>query len=1014
MPLSPSSSRRTLARAARSRGQPRLLWRVLAGVIAAQLAVAASASAQGLIAGRVLDAGTKEPVAGAQVTVQGTTLGNLTGIDGRFRIRGATEGSQVTVVARRIGYAAAHKVVTVSDTTVEFLLNEQAIGLSEVVVTGTPGAVSKREIGNSITTVDAASITKIAPVQSFQELLNGRAPNVTIIQGSGEVGSGAKIRVRGTSSFDLSQTPLMYIDGVRIDNDQATGPVNQAFGSSSISRWNDIDPDDIERVEILKGPSAGTLYGTEASNGVVQIITKQGAAGPARFDFNISTGSNFIMNPQGRWGTNYNFTDDGGVDSIKFSQLNNLYKQHTGQDIFQNGFTQKYRAGVGGGTDNFQYYASAVREEDGGVEPNNSLGRTNAMANLSVEPSDKLRIQAHLNYLTGRTNLAPEAGYGGRVWTTVLMDPNNLSDPNEYGFYSGLPWQYDEEYHMNQDVNRFTGSVQITNTPTSWFTHRLIIGADQVNTMDVELAARIDSLQSTTIGSDALGYKVQSNNTDGFRTFDYAATATFEPMDSWRFATSVGAQYYTKSYEYVSASGSVFSFQGLTSINALTQGFSTAQDITQNRTLGYYAQEEIGWKDRRYLTLALRSDKNSAFGVNYKRAYYPKASLSWVVSDEPFWHIDWLNSFRFRTAYGESGEQPDQFAALRYYSPVTGPGDQPAVTAGGLGNSKLGPERGKEFETGFDASLFEDRIGIEATYYNKRTANAILSANVPGSVGFGSTQIVNAGEVKNTGVELLARFTPIRNETLTWDASASFSYNNNKIVGLGVPGVSSFSPGSYQEDRAGYPIGAWFLPKIVSAQLDESGNAYDVMCADGHGGQTDCSNAPSVYLGSSIPDKEGSFTSTLTLWKRLRIYGLVDYQTGVFKIDGNYRIRCFFQIGGLCPEFVFPTKYSPVLEAGIQNGMPFYLVKNANFFKLRTVSATYSLPDELAARLHAAAASITLAGNNLHTWTPYKGLDPESQFLGGSRGGGATGNVAWEQTTTPSLTSFSATLNLTF
>jgi TonB-linked SusC/RagA family outer membrane protein len=976
----------------------------------AVFAFTAPAVAQGVVAGTVIDAGSRAPIAGAQVSIDNTTLGALTDASGRFRIGGAREGARVTVVARRIGYAAERRTVTVSDTTVAFELTARATNLDVVVVTGTPTGQAKREIGNAVTTIDVAEVQRVAPVQSFQQLVNGRAPNVTIMPGTGEIGSGAKIRVRGTSSLGLTQTPLIYVDGVRMNNDQATGPANQAFGSASISRWNDIDPEDIERIEILKGPSAATLYGTEAANGVIQIFTKQGAAGGTRFNFTLRQGTNFIMNPEGRWPTNYGIVD-GEVRTIDFRTLNSAYRRAYGTDIFRSGHAQLFQGSISGGTDQLQYYVSGAREANQGVDPTNDLGRTSARVNLAAQPNEKFRVQTHVNFTTGKINLAPEAGYGGRVWTTILMDPKSTTDPEQLGFYSGLPWQYDAAYHMSQNISRFTGSVQLNHQPTPWLSHRIIVGADQVNTMDVELAPRIDSLLTTAIGDDALGFIVQTNNTDAFRTFDYAATARVNVRPELSLATSVGAQYYTKRYEYVFGSGSVFPAPGLTSVDATTVGRSTSQDVLENRTLGLYVQEQIGWKDRRYLTLAVRSDKNSAFGKSYGRAYYPKASVSWVISEEPFWRVGWLNSLRLRAAYGESGQQPNQFDALRTYLPVTGPNDNPAVMPLSLGNPNLGPERGEEREVGFEASLLRDRVGLELTYYDKRTTKAILDKEVAPSAGFALTQFVNAGEVKNTGVELLARVTPVSTPTVSWDAAFAFSHNKNRIVDLGVPGVSFLTAGTYMRHQTGYPVGAWFEKRVVSASLDGSGNAIDIMCDDGKGGQVDCASAPSVYLGSSIPSSQGAFTSTITLWGQFRIYGMVDFQRGQRKLDGNYRVRCFFKLGGVCREKIYPGEYSPILQAGIQNSYPFYLITDAGFAKLREVSVTYTLPDRFARSVRAGGVSVTLAGRNLHTWTKYKGLEPEAAFLSGSRG---AGNVSWEQTTTPQLSSFLATVNISF
>jgi TonB-linked SusC/RagA family outer membrane protein len=985
-----------------------MLLRALFTAIAANVLLAAASAAQGVVAGTVTDADTREPVVGAQITIPNTNLGDVSDARGHFRIT-AVPGTTAQLNARRIGYESLTRSVTVGDTAVMLVLNARSMSLGEIVVTGVPGGATKREIGNAVTTVDASAVTKIAPIQSFQQLIAGRAPNVTIMPGTGEIGSGAKIRVRGTSSLGLGQVPLMYADGVRMDNDQATGPENQAFGAQTISRWNDIDPEDIERVEIIKGPSAATLYGTEASNGVLQILTKQGQSGPTQYSFTVLQGTNFFMDPQGRFPTNYDIVG-GNIESINYAQLNSAYKGKTGDNIFNNGWHQKYHLGISGGSDKMQYYFSGVRERNNGVEPSNWMNRTSGRANVTATPSDKFKVATHLSYLTGRTHVSPEAGYGGRMWTAYLMDPATVSDPDMLGFGSNFPYQYDQVYDMFQDVSRFTGSVQLTHDPWSWFSHRLTIGADQVNSMDVEGANRVDSLV-TAVGSDALGYRYQTNNTDAFRTFDYSATAKFDATSDLNFATSVGAQYYTKRYEYVSAGGSVFAAQGLQSIGSLTQGLTQGQDVVENRTLGYFVQEQISWKDRRYLTLALRSDKNSAFGVNFGRAYYPKASISWVLSDEPFWNIPFVSSFRFRAAYGETGQQPNQFDALRTYSPAVGPGDLPAVTPLSLGNSNLGPERGKEFETGFEASLFGDRAGLEFTYYDKRTTNAILDRQVAPSVGFALDQFINAGQVSNKGVEAVVRGTPVINDALTWDASFSISYNKNNIDKLGIPGVPFITPGSYQRDQAGYPVGAWFERKVVGATINPDGSATNIMCDNGSGGTVDCADAPSLYLGNSIPSTEGAFTNTFTLWGKLRLYALVDFQLNQQKLDGNERIVCYFEIGGLCKDLVDPTHGDPVKVASAQEGYPGFLIKNSSFAKLREVSASYTLPEALAARLHASSASITVAGRNLHTWTNYTGLEPEAQFLGsGSRGSGS----AWEQTALPILSSFVATINITF
>lgn len=994
-----------LERPGRTRGRPSKLLRAAAVFVLASTAFAGSAMAQGQVAGTVVDAATKQPIAGVQVTVQNTTLGTVTTSQGYFRINSVPSG-RLTLVARRIGYASQSRTATAGDTTIAFALNPQALNLDQVVVTGTAGGQQKREIGNAVTQIDAATVTKYAPVASFQDLLQGRAPNVDIMPGSGQVGTGSRIRVRGTSSLGLAQTPLIYVDGVRMDNAQSTGPVNQAFGSSSISRWNDIDPGDIDHIDILKGPAAATLYGTEAANGVINIVTKHGTSGSPEFTFTTKQGTNFLMDPAGRFPTNYQAVD-GAIQSINYDQLRSSY----GKDFFRNGRYQLYQAGVSGGTGIFQYYMSGTREQSQGAEYPNDLNKTNGRANLTLNVGDKLTIQANARYLSGRTDLPAEAGYGGTVWSTILMDPATIPT-RQLGFGSATPEAYNAEYHFLQDVGKFTGGFTVTHRPTSWLSHRLIFGIDQTNTTDVEFAERIDSLAPFFLTDATQGYLFRGLTNSGFRTFDYAATATFDLTSTLNSSTSAGMQYYRSRVDATNVGGSMFAAPGQTSINGLTQKNEPTQDLIANASLGFYVQEQIGWKDRRYLTLALRSDDNSAFGRDFNRVYYPKASLSWVLSDEPFWNLDFVNSLRLRAAYGETGAQPTAFSALRSYVSVAGPNGGAAVTPFSLGNPDLGPERGKEFEVGFDGSLWNDRLALEFTWYRRTTTDAILDRQIAPSVGFASTQFINAGEIRNSGLELITRLTPVQNDVVRWDAQFAYAHNSNKIVDLGIPGLDFVSAGQYVQHHVGFPVGSWFTKKVVSATLGPDGTAVDPMCADWNGGTVPCADAPDVYLGNGVPKHEGSLQNTVTLWGRLRLAALFDFQRGQRKLDGNTRVRCL-AISGRCPEIFFPGRYSPAIVWGAQNvsTYPSWLIKDASFVKLRDVSVSYQLPDAWAQRVRAKNASISLQGHNLHTWTKYTGLEPEANFLGGSRG---AGNAPWEQTVLPQLSSFLVAVSLTF
>ena len=986
----------------------------------------------GTIAGTVTAIGTNEPLPGAQITVVGRAPRAVSDARGQFLLSGFTEGAgtPMTLSVRRIGYTLARVTVHVGDKNVRVALSVNSASLEAVVVTGTPGATEKRELGNAITTVNAADVMQAASVPSLQSLINGRAPGVVIMPASGAVGTGSQIRVRGIASFSLGNNPLIYIDGVRVNNAAATGPQNQSFGSSSISRLNDINPEDIQSIEILKGPSAATLYGTEASNGVINVITKRGSTGVPRWNAVYRMGTNYLQNWRSRFPTNYGVSPVTGA--VVAVSMDSLIQANHG-DIFRNGGHQESELSVSGGTNIFNYYASGNLLDSEGAEPTNFQRKYSGRLNLGVTPSSKLHLSADMSYITGPTHLSAEAGFGGRVWTTLLATPTKYGTATsrswQHGFYSGVPYQYDQVYDMWQDLDRFTASAKVEYQPTPWFTHRLTLGIDRTNEGNNYYFPRIDSLnQYSSFSGDALGYRDMANVTTTYRSIDYAASATWNPKESVRLVTSVGAQYNHDATNSLHAWGSVFPFPGLQSVNATTTGKGQGQDFYDNASLGYYVQEAMAWRSRLYLTAALRWDNSSAFGANVNKVVYPKYSVSYVLSDEPFWQhnrlLNTLNSFRFRAAYGEAGKAPGTYDALRTFAPISGPGDSPAVTPLSMGNPNLGPERGKEYELGFDATAWNDRISYELTRYHKRTTNAILFAQLPPSIGFSGTQPFNAGAILNEGWENSLRITPVRNDRVTWDVTINYATNYNNVESL-VGNQQFVTAGFYLRHAVGYPAFGWWERQLVSAQVDSTGHGIpsSMMCSDGKGGTTACYAAdgktlaaPLVYLGRSVAPNEGSVSSSVTFLKNFTVYAMVDFKNGQKKMDGNTRVRCTF-FGGRCPEN-FPQAFpaagqNPLREAEFNNASRQFvdqLITNASFTKLRELTVSYAVPDRFARMVAASRATISLSGRNLHTWTSYQGFEPEAMFLGGSRGG----NAAWEQTTLPQLTSWIVTVNLGF
>ena len=1003
----------------------------VAGLVVGVLALCAGAGrlqAQGgVVAGTVFEESSGRALAGAQVVVQGTERGALTDANGRFRVPGLS-GETVELRVVMLGYKQARRTVRVGDVAVRIGLTEAAVSLDQIVVTGTVGGTQKRALGNSVAQIKAADIVANSNVQDVQSLINGRAAGVVVTPGSGMVGSGSRIRIRGYSSFSLSQSPLIYVDGVRVDNDEQSGFAMQAFGSAVVSRLNDFDPDQIESIEILKGPAAATLYGTEASRGVINIITKKGTPGGTRYSVTLKQGANWFANPQGRLPVNY--WTNPWTNAVEGLNVYQYWKDKTGYNAFRTGNLGTYDFSVSGGSSGVRYYVAADVDRNQGAQTDNFKNQVSGRANLEINPSPKLDLQANMGYVNSRMGQSCEGGCGGAMWEIMYSNPANLpqnacklnpADPTcgyYLGYQSNSP-RVDQEFHDWQMVGHFTGSVTANWKPLSWMTHRLTLGSDVAQESNVEYMPYLTNDTSRALWSPDVrnGYKYDWRHQNTVNTFDYAGTVNANILKTLTSGSSIGVQYYQKHIEDLQAQGNGFAGPGIMTIGAAATQPYAYDNFLDNNTLGFYGQEQLGWQDRLFVTGAVRVDNNSSFGDKVKWVTYPKASLSWVLNQEPFFraHLpSFIDALKLRAAYGESGEQPPAFVALQTFSPITGPGNTPAVTPNALGNPNLRPERGKETELGLDAGFLQDRLGLEFTYYHNLTTDAILLRDIAPSTGFGGagkSQYVNAGAILNQGVEALLKAQVVNARRFGWDATLNVATNSGKVERLNGTDTT-FISGDIQW-KVGYTPRAWFRERIVSAQFDPTTKkATNVMCDDGKGGSMPCFAAdgrtviaPRVYLGRTVPALQGSFGSTFRLFSNIRLNALVDWNTGFKKFDNNLRVRC--QIFRTCLEDINPQNYDPKFIAAMNtnNTIKDWIIRDASFAKLREVSITYSLPDRIIRQFGARSASVNVAMRNLHTWTKWTGLDPEASFLSGT---------TLEQDDLPQLQSFVTSMNVNF
>jgi TonB-dependent SusC/RagA subfamily outer membrane receptor len=961
--------------------------------LVALLATTASAQ-QTEVAGTVLDSRTGRPLDRVQV-VAGTGAGVRSDTRGRFRITGLT-GTTVTLNVALIGYRPTTQTATVGDQEVTIRLTEMAVNLGEIVVTGTVEGAEKRTLPNSVTSVRASEVQDLVPSQDLSNLINSRAPGVVVIPGTGQIGSGPRIRIRGVNSFSLTDQPLIYIDGVRVANDVSTGVFVQGFGSGIASRLNDLDPDQIESIEIIKGPAAATLYGTEASNGVIQVITKKGKV-QSRPDIKLGLrfGDSWFMNPEGRIVQPINRVNGELVSWNPVAQEAAL-----GNKLFRDGFGQGYTLSIIGGTPNINYYAGATYDYDKGIEPTNYQKRFTANASLGITPSAKYDVNVSFGIVKNDVNQAFEAGAGGIWFSTIFGDPALASGPTR-GFIFGPPEYQWYARQPRQLINRFTVSAQINHRPAEWFSHRLILGLDQTEEGSENLRRYlpVEYVQFNP-GTAAQGGKFQQRRDIAYGTFDYAASVKASLSESIKSTTSIGGQVYRRRTDLVWADGAQFPAPGLETVaaTAVRVGFD---DYQVNTTVGVYVEEKVAFSEKLYVTGALRVDNNSAFGENFDFVAYPKIGASYVLKEGASGTV---SAFRLRGAYGQSGLQPEAFAALRSYQPVTGGDGGPAVIPQFVGNPDLKPERSSELELGLDAGFFNDRLSADFNFYYQTTKDAILLQNIAPSFGFPGTQFTNIGAIKNLGVELQLSGAAIQSDDVDLQLNFSMSHNSNEVTDLGE-GVEALNV--ITGPKVGFPVDAIFRRKVVQAELDANGRAINVLCDDNNGGGVACTSSPGVYLGVWDPRYEGSFSANLTLWKRLRLYGLVDFKTGNKHFDNNRRALC--QVFLRCDENFNAQNYDPLMIAELQsnNVAQSWIINDASFAKLREVAAQYTLPRNVVGFLGGRDATIGISARNLHTWTSWTGMDPEAYFV-------TQLFTRLEQDNTPQLASVMFTMNITF
>ncbi|HEY0996276.1 MAG TPA: SusC/RagA family TonB-linked outer membrane protein [Gemmatimonadaceae bacterium] len=980
----------------------------------------------GGVAVRVTDQATGRPLEGARVQVTGTNVGGQTNADGRVALRAVPAGAQ-TLRVLRVGFGEQTRPVTIAagqTADVAVALRAVPVNLAPVITTAT-GEQRRVEIGNATSNIDAATVVQNSPVNNLDQLLNSRAPGVQVASGS-QTGTGARIRIRGMNSISLSNEPIWIIDGIRMTSNNSsfsTVTGNGASGNTggnNPSRVGDLNPEEIESIEIVKGPSAATLYGTDAANGVIVVTTKKGRAGETRWNAYAEGG---ILKDQNPYPTAYTIfgkrngapagigvcnlqrvgTGECTVDSVAAL---NLFKEKELSPI-DLGNRKELGLQVSGGSEALRYFSAVSRETEQGVlslprferqafdslgwaihpwtSHPNTLEKNTVRLNVNTSPTPKLDLGVTTSYANVRQRYSLEsnstAGLGSQAFGgpgttgngTVTVGSVNYPKMGYRAWTPGLAWQE----RSGQEVNRLIWSAQADWRPYAWLRNHATAGQDFTARSDDNLLLRGEGpplTANTRLGSRGIN-RVEIANI----TMDLGSTASWNAIGG-AMKSTLGAQYVR--YNFSSAqTGAEQLAPGSQNVGSGSQ-LAVGESNVLTRTLGAFFEQSAAFRDRLFLTAAVRSDQNSAFGTNFQRVFYPKASASYIISDEPFWKApDFLNSLRLRLAYGQSGVQPGPNDAIKYYTANTtnlNNSDIPIVVLGGALNPNLKPERSTEVEGGFEARLFNQRVSLDATYYSKVARNSLIDRILPPSYGSLATQITNLGKVKNAGVEAVITAQLLDRAALAWDLTVSGSANDNKVVSLGdtPPQV-----GTTTRIVAGYPIsGFWARP--ITGWEDKNGDGLLTYFADPAKNEVFVGDSV-IFRGYSTPRYSLTFSNGFDLLSRaLRLQLLVDYRGGNKWYNNTERIRCTRPncAGRMSPDATFAEQATNIaanehpartLDGFFQSGA---------FWRLREASLAYTLPDRFASSINARSASIVLSGRNLWKQTKYRGVDPELGF----------------------------------
>lgn len=847
--------------------------------------------AQRTITGKVVD-DEENPLIGATVVVKGTTNGTITDLDGSYSIEVAPD-VQILVFSYT-GYESQEVTIGTSNV-IDVTLETGAQLLSEVVVTGQGVGIERKRLTSSVDVITADQI-EAAPVVRLDQVLQSRLPGTQVRLASGQPGTASIIRNRGPISANASATPVIIIDGVRVDNLNSNPQLNVATGGAASSAIADIPIESIERVEFIRGGAATTLYGADAANGVLQIFTKRGTKGAARFNFEALAG-----------------TMRGERTFLFFDEIGDLY--------FKDGVQQSYRLGVDGGSDKVTYNFSGNFYDDNGVNNLNEQTRMGLRSSVGATISERLQYNGSAaftnTYFTRDYNANSSFSRFGQLEAGAFGDLSELTS-GALDSLSDFLLEQGKLTDITEAVRRFQTSHTFSYQPFKNFSARFTFGLDsrRSKTQNLQTNAYLIHIGAVAPGTDDQGSINVATRDFISSTADlnlqYSAT-----LGDFSFITGAGGQIIReKDEQYAIIANNVP--DGVETVN--TAADIQLQDFVREIAFGgFYFSENIGFKNRLFLDAAVRFDGNSAFGEDIGLVDIYRIGMTYTLSDEPFMQSisNLLPLVRLRANFGQATNFPTPFARDRVYNvnPYNG---LSSITYGNPGNPALGPERVDSYEAGVDLGLFSGLLSFRFTYYNNTTVDAIFTPpSVPSSGQF--AQEANVGEVTNKGIELETTIRILDKKDLTLAINGSLTTNQNLVVSSG--GAPEFGVGGFTFlgtfVKEGLPLGYLRGSRPV---FDAEGKVISV--------------ERNAFLGDTNPDGYGTFGLNFS-WKRLSFFASADYQYGAQAAALDDVLRFF---NGVIDEDRIPlaaqsTNFTDL--AGVW-------IEDTDFIKVRNIGLAYN------------------------------------------------------------------------